>query len=191
MRMTFDVVADLCRLYPERVRRVAGAGHEIACHGWRHERPRDLAPAALEQMLEETIACFGEIGLRPAGFRSPESAWSTRLVKRLAAYGYAWNAERDASPSPYRISGSLVRVPVRTDDWDLADRSADGARVIGKWRDEVQDAVDSGGVVSLGMHEWIVGRDGEFASRLDAFLGELRSDERIELKTLGGADATA
>lgn len=137
-------------------------------------------------MLRETVSCFEALGLRPAGFRSPESAWSTRLVRRLGAHGYRWNAERDIATRRYRICGDLLRVPVRTDDWDLADGSGDAQVLIGKWRDEIGRAIAHGGMVSLGMHEWIVGRDGEFARRLDQFLGELRVDDRISLKTLGG-----
>ncbi len=79
-----------------------------------------------------------------------------------------------------------MRIPVRTDDWDLADGSGDAQILIGKWRNEINRAVAHGGIVSLGMHEWIVGREGEFARRLDQFLGELRADDRISLRTLGG-----
>jgi peptidoglycan/xylan/chitin deacetylase (PgdA/CDA1 family) len=124
LKITFNVVADLCRTHSERVRRLAAAGHEIACHGWKHERPRGLDEAAIDRMLSQAATCFGELGLTPIGFRSPESAWSVLLLRRLTRFAYRWNAEGERFSRRYRIAPDLVRLPVRTDDWDLADGTA-------------------------------------------------------------------
>src|SRR5438105_2762385 len=37
LKITFNLVAELCVTHAARVRRIIDAGHEIACHGWRHE----------------------------------------------------------------------------------------------------------------------------------------------------------
>ncbi len=182
LRMTFNVVADLCRTHADRVRHVIDAGHEIACHGLRHRRPQDLSAAAIDEMLREAAQRFDALGVRACGFRSPQSGWSAVLLRGLAVHGYQWNAERDSAPSPYRILPKLVRVGVTTDDWDLADGTGDAAALIAKWRRRVDAARQARQVVCIGVHEWIIGRDEGYAAAFDAFLGEM-SDSRIQ--TLG------
>lgn len=167
LRITFNVVADLCRSHPQRVARIRDAGHEIACHGYRHERPRDLPRTNLDNMLQDALDCFAELDTRPIGFRSPESAWCVPLLSALARHGFRWNAERDPAIRPYRISRGLIRFPVRTDDWDLTDdaASSDPARAIrallNKWTSHAQAGVYGSGLLIIGVHEWVFGlRDG-------------------------------
>jgi len=185
LKITFNVVADLCRTHPDRVRRVAAAGHEIACHGWKHERPRELGAFAIDRVLSQAAASFAELGLSPVGFRSPESAWSAPLVRRLARYGYRWNAEGERVSRRYRIVQGLVRLAVRTDDWDLADGTGRAADVIDKWR-AFADAqlADGGGLLCLGVHEWIIGRDAAFTDGLTALIDEWQARGDIRIHTL-------
>jgi peptidoglycan/xylan/chitin deacetylase (PgdA/CDA1 family) len=185
LKITFNVVADLCRSHSERVRRLAAAGHEIACHGWKHERPRGLDEAAIDRMLSQAAACFGELGLTPIGFRSPESAWSVLLLRRLTRFGYRWSAEGERFARRYRIAPDLVRLPVRTDDWDLADGTGSAANVLAKWRRYADEARSDGcGLLCLGVHEWIVGRDNAFAEGMAAVLDEWREQGSVRFCTL-------
>ena len=41
LRATFFVEGLNAELYPDTLRGLDGAGHEVACHGWRHERWSD------------------------------------------------------------------------------------------------------------------------------------------------------
>lgn len=182
LRITFNVVADLCRSHPQRVARIRDAGHEIACHGYRHERPRDLPRANLDNMLQGALACFAELGVRPIGFRSPESAWSVPLLPALARHGFRWNAERDPATGPYRISRGLIRFPVRTDDWDLTDRAAsdDPASAIrlllNKWTTHAQASTHRSGLLLIGVHEWIFGLRSGFDDALGTWLARCKRD---------------
>lgn len=185
LRITFNVVADLCHRHADRVRRVVEAGHEIACHGLRHRHPRDLSAEDIDEMLREAGQCFEAVGVRVCGFRSPQSGWSAALLRGLAAHGYQWNAERDAAPGPYRILPNLVRVGVTTDDWDLADGTSGAAALIAKWRRRVDAARNARHVVCVGVHEWIIGRDEDYATAFDAFLGEMSELRDLRIQTLG------
>jgi peptidoglycan/xylan/chitin deacetylase (PgdA/CDA1 family) len=173
-RITFNVVADLCRTHPERVTRLVEAGHEIASHGFKHEPPRGLRGAAIDRMLADARACYEAAGLNPRGFRSPESAWSMALLARLARHGFTWSAERDESPTPYWIRRDVVRVPVSTDDWDLVDGSCDVPALMDKWRDRVGAAYKGGHGVAIGVHEWVVGRYPDLGDALAAFLHDAK-----------------
>jgi peptidoglycan/xylan/chitin deacetylase (PgdA/CDA1 family) len=190
MRITFNVVADLCRSHPERIRRIADAGHEIACHGWRHERPTDLRAGEIDQMLASAVECFASLGQRPVGFRSPQSAWSAVLVKSLPRHGFQWNAERDRADGPYRIHRSLIRLPVAADDWRLVAGKETAATVLQRWSQLLNDARTKRSTVCLGMHEWVIGQHEDFATGLDAFLSQLTRSGSLQIQTLsqlGGA----
>lgn len=187
LRMTFNVVAELCRTHPRRIERIVAAGHEIACHGWRHERPRELSVGQLDDMLRGARACFAELDLRPIGFRAPESAWSAALLHRLPTHGFRWNAERDAADGPYRITPQVVRVPVATDDWDLAGGETTAGKILDKWNRHIEAAMFARRVIGLGVHEWIIGRFDEFAAGFDSLLRRLKEDGRVRLIGLGEA----
>lgn len=182
LRITFNVVADLCQTHPDRVRRIARADHEIACHGWRHERPFDLSDEETNHMLAQARACFADLQIKPVGFRSPQSAWSTTLLRHLPTHGFRWNAERDKAPSPYRIRRDLLRVPVAADDWDLADGTSTAQDLLRKWTRLLQTPNP---VVCLGVHEWVVGQHADFPAALSAWLAEVQRSGTRRLKTLG------
>lgn len=184
LHITFNVVAELCRAHPARIERIAAAGHEVGCHGWRHERPRGLDRRGLNEMLAGARRCYESLGLRVAGFRSPESAWSAALMRTLPRHGFVWNAEGDQAAGPYRI-GDVVRLPVATDDWDLVDGSADAARLLEDWRKRLEHCVRRRGVLCIGVHEWVVGRDREFARLLEAWVEEVIRWNKLEVTTLG------
>jgi peptidoglycan-N-acetylglucosamine deacetylase len=184
LSITFNVVAELCETHSQRIRRIHSAGHEIACHGWRHECPRDLDSGALAEMLRNAAACFGGLDLRPTGFRSPRSDWSVALLRALAENGYRWNAERDSAPEPYRILASLVRLPVTTDDWDLVAEPASLPTVMVKWRRCADLAIAKRRVACIGLHEWLLGVNAGYADALDGFLDALRADGQLQVAQL-------
>lgn len=182
-RITFNVVADLCRTDAQCVGRILSAGHEIACHGWKHERPRELSSDELDLMLRNALADFATLGLRPRGFRSPESAWSLALLKRLPEHGFVWNAERDPAARPYRIIRGLIRIPVRTDDWDLFDQGAEPAALLQRWTCHLPP-VGQAGTICFGLHEWTLGRFGDFAGLLENWIVQTQGRVSTSLTTL-------
>lgn len=184
LRITFNIVADLCRTHPKRVRRIMEAGHEVACHGWRHERPSDLSFVEINAMLDGAREAFASVDAGPVGFRSPESAWSVPLVRALARHGYQWNAERDRSWRPYRISRGLVRIPTATDDWDVVDGTGNVPTLLAKWRQALDRSVD-GGVTCIGVHEWVFGLQPALEDALRDFLAEWLSQPAARVAPLG------
>lgn len=96
LRCTFFTVGDVARRYPELVRRIAAAGHEIACHGSEHT-PLDRLDAARfrDDLLRarEALARAGASDVR--GFRAPvmsltrEVAWAHDV---LAEQGFAYSS---------------------------------------------------------------------------------------------------
>jgi polysaccharide deacetylase family protein (PEP-CTERM system associated) len=72
VRATFFVLGWIAQRWPQLVREIAEAGHEVACHGFAHRSLLQMTPAEFRADLhaaKDAIANAG--GGRPAGFRAP------------------------------------------------------------------------------------------------------------------------
>lgn len=103
-RATFFVLGDVVRDHPDLVRRMRDEGHELGCHGMRHEPlwGRDAAAfgAELDAFRDAVTTALGEFPVR--GFRAPtfsldrRTAWALDVLRDK---GYAY----DSSIFPARV----------------------------------------------------------------------------------------
>jgi polysaccharide deacetylase family protein (PEP-CTERM system associated) len=99
---TFFVLAWNAERHPEVVRRIATAGHEIACHGYAHRCVYDQTPDAFREDLRRAKTVLeGLTGTAVLGYRAP----SMSIVPRSA---WALDVITDAG---FRYDSSLL--PVR------------------------------------------------------------------------------
>ncbi len=205
---TFNCVARVAQTAPERLREIQNGGHEIACHGYAHESPRDLTDDGQREVLRLAREAFERVAVRPIGFRSPQSHWDRRLCSLLAAEGYLYNAEHDAARQPYVLLDDprpLLRLPIRGDDWDRVRRPASPGDHGGpdeveyrhiKW---LKKSTSGRGFIALGYHPWLLaategGLDG-LGRLLDAALDagarvrRMGDVARELIEAPGGADA--
>jgi peptidoglycan/xylan/chitin deacetylase (PgdA/CDA1 family) len=76
-RATFFVLGEVARRLPRRVREIAEAGHEVACHGDLHLRAGDRTPREFGRDVRRAKALLEDLlGAGVHGFRAPE--WSLR-----------------------------------------------------------------------------------------------------------------
>jgi polysaccharide deacetylase family protein (PEP-CTERM system associated) len=69
---TFFVLGLTAQAYPQVVKDVADAGHEIATHGFGHEPVRSLGPEAFAEDIDSAIeAISAACGSVPKGYRAP------------------------------------------------------------------------------------------------------------------------
>lgn len=104
VRGTFFILGDVARRFPDLVRRIAGAGHEIASHGYSHTPLWQLDPESLRAELRNFRTAIrdalGEDRVR--GFRAPtfsidrSTAWA---LKVLAEEGFDY----DSSIFPMKV----------------------------------------------------------------------------------------
>lgn len=74
-RATFFILGEVAREHPSLVRRIAAAGHEVACHGLRHALLAEVGRAALPGELRDARARLADLSGQPVvGFRAP--SWS-------------------------------------------------------------------------------------------------------------------
>lgn len=72
VKATFFIVGTVARRYPELIREISEAGHELACHGDTHVQIDKMSPEDFRQDLHENIATLEDIsGRRVSGFRAP------------------------------------------------------------------------------------------------------------------------
>jgi peptidoglycan/xylan/chitin deacetylase (PgdA/CDA1 family) len=90
LRATFFVEGLNAELYPQALRDIAAAGHEVGLHGWRHELWESLSPAEEDELLRRGIAALSGLGLEVEGFRPPGGALGPRTLDALAAHGLRW-----------------------------------------------------------------------------------------------------
>jgi peptidoglycan/xylan/chitin deacetylase (PgdA/CDA1 family) len=115
LRATFFVEGLNAELYPDTLRALDAAGHEVAYHGWRHEPWAGLDPAAERESLERGVRALGELGLRPAGFRPPGGALTPATPALLRELGFTYVSPEQNVAEP--LDGLAV-LPFR---WELTD----------------------------------------------------------------------
>jgi polysaccharide deacetylase family protein (PEP-CTERM system associated) len=71
-RCTFFVLGRTAERHPDWIRRLAQGGHELATHGYGHDRLETLSEDSFRADLRRSIGVIAQLtGRRPAGYRAP------------------------------------------------------------------------------------------------------------------------
>ena len=136
VKATFFVLGRVAEVYPDLVREVDRAGHEIASHGWSHRlvyrQTLDEFRADLRRSVEQLVHLTGR---RPLGYRAPafsitrDSLWAGAI---LAEQGFRYSSS--IFPIRKRRYGipDAIRFPHRWPDCDLIEFPLMTARVWGR-----------------------------------------------------------
>ena len=176
---TFFMPAVSALLHPDEVRSYADAGHEVAVHGWIHERNMQLDPADERDLAFRAADTLERLaGTRPVGIRTPSWDFSDHTLAITRELGLTYDSSLMAADEPYEIiadgeATGLVEIPVEwiRDDapYFMMERYASlrpymrprGALEI--WRDEFDAARADGGLFQLTMHPHIIGHRSRMA----------------------------
>lgn len=106
---TFFIEGWSAARYPNAVRSIMTAGHEVGLHGWRHESWARLASDTREAELLargcDTIAGFG---VPAVGFRAPGGPETRHTPRLLEPLGFAYSSPLGIAPG---VVGNLVYLP--------------------------------------------------------------------------------
>jgi len=97
---TFLTCGAIAERYPEAVRAIVAAGHEVAGHGYHHEVARDLTRAEENDVIRRTTEMIAETaGTAPMGWRS--CTQSPNSLELLMEHGYQWNSNSFSHDLPF------------------------------------------------------------------------------------------
>jgi peptidoglycan/xylan/chitin deacetylase (PgdA/CDA1 family) len=89
VRATFFVVGEQVRRSPDAARRIVEAGHEIACHGYRHRNHLRLTPpATIRDLRDARDTITGETGAEIRHFRPPYGVFNAASWVTAARFGW-------------------------------------------------------------------------------------------------------
>ncbi len=178
---------------PRVVERIADADHEIGHHGYQHEPPATLTVEQEAEVLDRGSAILeGIVGVTPAGYRSPSWELSADSLRLMRERGFRYDSSLMGSDAPYWVDAgdgeSLVELPIH---WALDDypyfvfAPTDGRRLMAApeqvesaWREAFDEVRRRGGVFTLTMHPYIIGRPGRLLM-LERLIGYMRSKSGV------------
>jgi len=129
VRCTFFVLGEVAEKFPDQIRAIRRAGHEIGSHGHRHLPLFKLQQAEFEQEMRRSLDLLGELAGEPVlGFRAPffslrqDSLWAIDSLHKLglkydssinpiasALHGY-----KGAGRTPFVHPNGLIEFPITT-----------------------------------------------------------------------------
>ncbi len=126
---TFFTLGWIAERYPQLVRRIASEGHEVASHGYGHERASDLSHAAFGADIQRAKGVLEDLsGNEVAGYRAPSfsigpgNMWA---LDSLARAGYRYSSSiypihhdhygmPDAPRFAHQAADGLIEIPITT-----------------------------------------------------------------------------
>ena len=173
VKASFYVPAVTALLYPDEQRQLAAEGHELALHGWIHERNSVLPEAAERDLMLRAADVLEKLaGTRPVGIRTPSWDFSPATLAIVRDMGLLYDSSLMADVDCYELlldgeSSGVVELPV---EWIRDDAVyfnmnrfaglrpyTPPADVFDIFRRELQGAHAEGGIFQLTMHPHISG----------------------------------
>lgn len=129
IKATFFTLGWVAERYPQLVRDIVAGGHELASHGYGHERASDLSQAAFTQDVTRAKKLLEDLAGAPVlGYRAPSfsigtgNLWAFDVLAR-AGYQYSssvYPIQHDHYGMPdsprfaYRLASGLLEIPITT-----------------------------------------------------------------------------
>ncbi len=203
VRGTFFTPGYTAHRYPDVVRSIVEAGHEIAHHSYFHESTIGMSEQTEGEMIDLGLKALWDVaGVRPVGYRAPMWEMNWHTPRLLADRGFIYDSSLMDSDHPYvlAVPGStngttLVEVPVwwGLDDWEqyafLPDLIGTGviespAKALEMWTLELEAMHKLGAAFNLCCHPFMSGRPAR-AEVLDRLLDRMKSLGGTWITTVG------
>ena len=200
LRATFFIPGYSAHRYPDVVRAVAEAGHEIAHHSYFHENTIGMDAKTEADMLDLGLRALRKVaGVRPEGYRAPMWEMNFHTPALLAERGFRYDSSLMDSDHPYVLdvdgSATLVEVPVSwgLDDWEqyafLPGLIGSGviespAKALEMWTLELEAMHRLGAAFVLCCHPFLSGRPSR-AEALDRLIERMKALDGLWITTVG------
>ncbi len=202
VRATFFVPGFTAECYPDTVRAIVDAGHEIGHHGYLHEPMQGIDADTEAGYLDRGLDALERVvGIRPTGYRAPwwELNWHSPML--LAQRGFRYDSSLLDGDVPYRFHvapgnpDALIEIPVdwALDDWEqyafYPGWTGSGviespAKALEMWTMEATAQHREGGCFVLTNHPFISGRPSR-ATALEHLIETVKELPGMWVTTLG------
>jgi peptidoglycan/xylan/chitin deacetylase (PgdA/CDA1 family) len=200
IRATFFVPGFTAECYPDTVRRIVDAGHEVAHHGYLHEPMQGIDAGTEARYIDRGLAALAKVGVEPVGYRAPwwELNWHSPAL--LADRGFLYDSSLLDGDAPYRFAVAdgdnrdIVEIPVdwTLDDWEqyafYPGVTGSGviespAKVLEMWTLEAEAHHAQGSCFVLTNHPFISGRPSK-AVALEKLIERVKSMDGMWVTTM-------
>ena len=128
-KATFFTLGWVAERYPQLVRRIVEGGHELASHGYAHQRASDqTAETFLSDIVSAKKILEDISGEQVRGYRAPSfsiGAGNRWALESIESAGYVYSSSvypvrhdhygwLDAPRFPFRVSDGLLEIPIST-----------------------------------------------------------------------------
>src|SRR5947209_7599469 len=114
IKTTWFIPGHSVETFPDEMRAVADAGHEVGMHGYTHENPIAMTPAQEEEVLDKCIGLIEKLtGRRPTGYVAPWWEFSRVTNELLLKKGIKYDhslMHRDYQPYYVRVGDSWTKI---------------------------------------------------------------------------------
>ncbi len=209
IRATFFIPGYSAERWPDAVRSIHEAGHEIAHHGYLHAGSRGVDPETEERRLLRGLEALDRVArVQPVGYRAPNWELSYAMPAILARHGFQYDSGLMDADHPYRFATSpdpgaptLIELPAHwsLDDWEqynyLPGITGSGviespAKVLELWTLELEALAAEGGLFMLTNHPFVSGRASR-AVALERLIERARAIDGLWITTAGEISAHA
>lgn len=170
---TFFVPGVSALLHPNEIDAYVAHGHEVAVHGWIHERNTLLERADEYELTARALDTLERLsGRRPQGIRTPSWDFSDHTLGIIQDLNFRYDSSLMADDEPYELLADgqptgVVELPVEWIRDDAPYLSMDRhstlrpytppRALIDLWNDEFTAAYDEGGFFQLTLHPHVIG----------------------------------
>lgn len=200
LRSTFFVPGYTAHRYPDVVRSIVDAGHEVGHHGYLHETMTGLNESEEAAILDRASEVLERVtGTAPIGYRAPMWELNWHSPRLLSERGFLYDSSLMDAEHPYELAvstdRSLVEIPIQwaLDDWEqycyIPNFSGSGLiesprKAAEIWRLEFDGIRSVGGCFVLTNHPFLSGRPSR-AAVLEELLEYVRSHDDVWLASMG------
>jgi peptidoglycan/xylan/chitin deacetylase (PgdA/CDA1 family) len=176
--------------FTESVENVINKEHELAAHGYLHERLAEISKEAEESVFKRSLEAFEKVGVKPVGFRAPYWLISDRTLELVQKLGFEYDSNMMDSDMPYMLKWrgkdtGLVELPVEwlLDDWPQFETNRRSPmEVYSVWKPEFEGIYDLGRYFGLTCHPQTIGRISRI-QMLDKLITEMKDKSDVWFAT--------
>ena len=195
---TFFIPGLIASLHPGDIEKIAAQKHEIALHGWLHERHDLLSREEEVEVLRRSIETLTQhVGIEPRGIRAPSLSLSNNSLPLAVEAGLIYDSSLMAHDEPYEIiiegqRSGLIEIPV---DWSRDDAAffvterfsslrseANPQHAVNAWKLEFQKTHQERGLFQITLHPELMGRRSRWIA-FEAMLDELMETSHVWFAT--------